>query len=104
MDSRRWKKTTELVVAGKGRGRGRQNRKAGKIDRNFDDFAVNLNADEIPISWTEKGLLRVGRGGEKDRRTGGQECCFPSINSTMESNERESSETGEVGVARRLLS
>lgn len=40
-----------------------QNRKAGKIDRNFDDFAVNLNADEIPISWTEKGLLRVGRGG-----------------------------------------
>lgn len=104
MDSRRWKKTTELVVAGRGRGRGRQNRKAGKIDRNFDDFAVNLNADEIPISWTEKGLLRVGRGGEKDRRTGGQECCFPSINSTMESNERESSETGEVGVARRLLS
>lgn len=82
-----------------------QNRKAGKIDRNFDDFAVNLNADEIPISWTEKGLLRVGRGGEsEDRAAGGQECCFPSINSTMESNERESSETGEVGAARRLLS
>lgn len=36
---------------GKGEGEGgRQNRKAGKIDRNFDDFAVNLNADEIPIS------------------------------------------------------
>ena len=33
----------------------KENRKAGKIDRNFDDFAVNLNADEIPISWTEKG-------------------------------------------------
>lgn len=49
---------------------GAQNRKAGKIDRNFDDFAVNLNADEIPISWTEKGLLRVGGSGEGGWRTG----------------------------------
>lgn len=49
---------------------GAQNRKAGKIDRNFDDFAVNLNADEIPISWTEKGLLRVGgRGGGLEDRS-----------------------------------
>lgn len=42
----------------------KENRKAGKIDRNFDDFAVNLNADEIPISWTEKGrrARRTGRG------------------------------------------
>lgn len=67
-----------------------------KIDRNFDDFAVNLNVDEIPISSREerrsdmkrKTTTRRRRRKKKGERVGRLEHCFPSINSTMESNEK----------------
>lgn len=82
----RWKRrrggktTGRLPVVASLRVASGKTEKQAKIDRNFDDFAVNLNADEIPISWTEKGRRARRRGLVAER-------CFPSINSTMESNE-----------------
>lgn len=55
-----------------------RNRKDKRIDCNFDDLAVNLNTDEIPISGTGRRKVRANRYARR---------CFPSINSTMESNE-----------------
>lgn len=70
----------------------RQKDREEKIGCNFDDLAVNLNTDEIPISGAER------RQESSAKRTGVAGRCFPSINSTMESNE------AVVVVGRRSLS